>query len=87
MARVAQAFTATSATLTVQPHEIKRVPDIEYTSEGTTSVFTGGVGTISPELAADVDEALSKGLSTFRRGQRVKPTCYQVSHPLSRTSS
>ncbi|KAL8279909.1 hypothetical protein RQP46_007759 [Phenoliferia psychrophenolica] len=78
MARIAQAFTATYPSVTLKPHEIDRIPDIEFKNyHGAVSVFTDGVGTISPSLAAEVDVALARNLTKFQRGQRVKPTVYQ----------
>ncbi|KAK4703609.1 proteasome activator subunit 4, partial [Phenoliferia sp. Uapishka_3] len=76
MARVAQAFTATQRTITLQESEVLHIPDIEHRT--TKSLFTDGVGTISHILSLEVDKALAGSLSSFQRAQRVQSTCYQV---------
>ncbi|BGP17969.1 hypothetical protein JCM10213v2_006017 [Rhodosporidiobolus nylandii] len=72
MARLAQAFTATRPSLTLDKHQILAVADIERNG----SCFTDGVGTISPALAAEVEEVL-KASRPDKRKKRVKATCYQ----------
>lgn len=88
MARIAQGFTATEPSITLQSKQIISIPDVEFTdpATGTTSCFTDGVGTISRELARDVDRVLASKLSTKNKRRRTRPTCYQVRLPLSLSS-
>lgn len=57
-ARVAQALSATSVSITIPPSSIVRMLDIETDGH----VFTDGVSSISPDMAA----AISKGLQCGR---------------------
>jgi hypothetical protein len=74
MARLSQAFTTTQPSLLLEPDQILEIDDI-YSSSG--SCFTDGVGKISPDLAAEVDQILEEARPSKRRKE--KSTCYQVS--------
>ncbi|GAA5981898.1 hypothetical protein JCM11641_001935 [Rhodosporidiobolus odoratus] len=74
MARLAQNFTATQPALVLIRDQIRQIPDIESDSE---SCFTDGVGTISSELADEIDRVLKAARPDGRRKNRVKSTCYQ----------
>lgn len=79
IARVAQAFTATQPSITLQASQVHQIPDVDRIdpTTGRATCFTDGVGTISQVLAAEVDAALVAVLKNPRR--RVRPTCWQVS--------
>ena len=81
-ARVSQAFTSTDSSVSIQPEEIREVPDIEVSkvhgdpSSGKWN-FTDGVGTISPELANQIWDTIREG----RRGAErvhIYPKCFQI---------
>ncbi|KAG0152502.1 hypothetical protein CROQUDRAFT_35271 [Cronartium quercuum f. sp. fusiforme G11] len=74
MARVAQAFTSTRKSLTLLPSQIIRIEDVERGG----SCFTDGVGTISPDLAQQVNEALSAGMPLRKRKDQARSTCFQI---------
>lgn len=74
MARVAQAFTSTRQSLTLLPSQIVRIEDVERNG----SCFTDGVGTISPDLARQVDEVLSAALPSRKRRHQAKSSCFQI---------
>ena len=63
-ARIAQAFTATDDSVKITRDQWEEQPDLD--------THTDGVGTISPELAAMIWQAKSKGES-----DRVEPSAYQ----------
>jgi len=73
MARVAQAVTATKRAITLQPSQIKMMDDVERNG----SIFTDGVGTISPSLARKVEEALSGSLGS-KASCKFHSSCYQI---------
>ena len=81
-ARISQAFTSTDSSVSVQPEEIREVPDIEVSKDpGDPSSgkwnFTDGVGTISPELAKQIWDTIRAG----RRGAErvhIYPKCFQI---------
>ncbi|XP_034691829.1 probable RNA-dependent RNA polymerase 1 [Vitis riparia] len=50
-ARLGQSFSSSKETLKVAKHEIEIIPDIEIHRDGTTYVFSDGIGKISAELA------------------------------------
>lgn len=70
MARIAQAFTSTRRSLTLQPSEITRMEDVERNG----SCFTDGVGTISKDLVDEVHRVLNLGNSR----KAINSTCYQI---------
>ncbi|KAH9814507.1 RNA dependent RNA polymerase-domain-containing protein [Melampsora americana] len=74
MARVAQAFTSTRQSLTLLPSQIVRIDDVERNG----SCFTDGVGTISLELARQVDEVLTARLPSRQRRHHAKSSCFQI---------
>ncbi|KAJ9708546.1 hypothetical protein PVL29_000538 [Vitis rotundifolia] len=53
-ARLGQSFSSSKETLKVAKHEIEIIPDIEIHRDGTTYVFSDGIGKISAELAHSV---------------------------------
>ena len=77
-ARISQAFTSTDPGVSIEPEEIREVPDIEVLKtpggppSGPKWNFTDGVGTLSSELSNEIIIRLS--------GQTVPPVCsnYQV---------
>ena len=81
-ARISQAFTSTDPSVSIQPEEIREVPDIEVSKDpGDPSSgkwnFTDGVGTISPELARQIWDTIRAG----RRGAErvhIYPKCFQI---------
>lgn len=76
MARIAQAFTTTREAVTLRASQLQLMPDvIKY-----GSVFTDGVGTISPALARRVEAALAGPRSSARKTLRNSnsSTCYQI---------
>ncbi|GAA6030286.1 hypothetical protein JCM8097_009029 [Rhodosporidiobolus ruineniae] len=75
MARLAQAFTATTPALTLTGDQVDAVDDIESASG---SCFTDGVGKISPALADEVNAVLAANKPEGKRRRGVKSTCFQV---------
>ena len=81
-ARISQAFTSTNHGVSIEPEEIREVPDIEVLkvpgdpSKGKYN-FTDGVGTISYELAEEINRAMD---SRPRRARQdpIDPTSYQI---------
>ncbi|GAA5979086.1 hypothetical protein JCM5350_007061 [Sporobolomyces pararoseus] len=69
-ARISQAFTSSRPSIALRPDQIIQLPDL--VSE-TGSLFSDGVGTISPSLAEDVKAALGIGAEGGRSF-----TCFQV---------
>lgn len=77
-ARISQSFTATEFAVHVDSEEVIFVKDIERRSaNGKISCFTDGVGTISPDLARSINEALYKKTQR-RRKPLVQPTAFQI---------
>lgn len=81
-ARVSQAFTSTDSGVSIEPEEIREIPDIEVLkTKGDPSSgkwnFTDGVGTISPELAKLIWDAIRARRRNARR-IRIYPTCFQI---------
>lgn len=74
MARLAQSFSSTLPSISLKAEEIRIMPDIINNG----FLFTDGCGTISSELANEVDVILTGANSSRRQRRRVKPTCYQV---------
>ena len=59
LARQGQCFSGTKSILTLKPEEIEKIKDIERpVEEGKEDVycFTDGIGNISSEIAAQIDE-------------------------------
>ncbi|KAK4479818.1 hypothetical protein RD792_015357 [Penstemon davidsonii] len=50
-ARLGQSFGSSTETLSVRKHEIDYIPDVEVVRNGTTYVFSDGIGKISAEFA------------------------------------
>lgn len=80
-ARISQAFTSTDSGVSVEPKEIRVEPDIEvFKIPGDLSSgkwnFTDGVGTISPELADEIWDAIC----ARQRNPRLTcaPRCFQI---------
>ncbi|KAI0748499.1 RdRP-domain-containing protein [Daedaleopsis nitida] len=72
-ARLAQAFTATDPSVSITKNQWEEMPDM-----GTEPhLFTDGVGTISPQLANMIWEALCTAKPDLRRIQRI-PCAYQI---------
>lgn len=61
-ARMAQAFTATDPSLTLQESQIEIINDVEKIYRGEKVCFTDGVGQISYDLMKKVWSALHNGL-------------------------
>ena len=81
-ARISQAFTSTDSGVSIEPEEIREIPDIEVSKvQGDPSSgkwnFTDGVGTISAELAKQIWDAMCAGRRSARR-VRIYPTCFQI---------
>ncbi|GAA6061484.1 hypothetical protein JCM10212_002563 [Sporobolomyces blumeae] len=72
MSRIGQAFSSSKPSIELEPSQIAYVADLVST---TGSLFSDGVGIISPFLPSKVVDALKLKL---RRGQR-PPTCFHVS--------
>ncbi|CAE6521754.1 unnamed protein product [Rhizoctonia solani] len=70
-ARIAQAFSSTDLSISVSVEEIIPIPDIERNG----SLFTDGVGTISPEVARMIWRSLTK---LRKRRSYFLPAAYQV---------
>lgn len=75
MARLAQAFSATQPSITLKASEIRRIADL-YADN--CSLLSDGIGSISLELAEEVEVMLTANLSDRDRRRRVRPSCYQV---------
>ena len=81
-ARVSQAFTSTDPGVSIEPEEIRKVPDIEVLkvpgdpSKGKYN-FTDGVGTISYELAEEINRAMDPRPRSARQDP-TDPTSYQI---------
>lgn len=79
-ARISQAFTSTDSGVSVQPEEIRVIPDVEVpkTSGNPSSgkwAFTDGVGTISSDLSNEIIMHLCRrNMATFH----IPPTCFQI---------
>lgn len=71
-ARIGQAFSDTPFTLSLEENEIvvSKIPDVEYTDNTHTRVFSDGVGT----LLSDVVKAIWESVPN-RKG---RPTCFQI---------
>ena len=81
-ARISQAFTSTDSGVSIEPEEIREVPDVEVLKvEGVPSSgkwnFTDGVGTISPELSKLIWDTIRARRRSARR-VRVYPKCFQI---------
>ena len=63
-ARVAQALSATSVSITIPPASIVRMLDIETNG----AVFTDGVSAISPDMAAAISKGLQRGRGRANQG-------------------
>lgn len=74
MARIAQAFTTTQKAVTLSPSQLVEIRDV--TRNG--SVFTDGVGTISPSLARQVEQALLGTMMVLKRKNVIHSSCYQI---------
>ncbi|KAF8760968.1 RdRP protein [Rhizoctonia solani] len=70
-ARIAQAFSSTDLSISVSVEEILPIPDIERND----SIFTDGVGMISPEVAKMIWRSLNK---LRKRRSYFLPAAYQV---------
>jgi RNA-dependent RNA polymerase len=81
-ARISQAFTSTDSGVSIQPEEIREVPDVEVPkvpgdrSSGKWN-FTDGVGTVSPELGKQIWDTMRARRRRARR-IRIYPTCFQI---------
>ncbi|KAJ6988250.1 RNA-dependent RNA polymerase 1 [Populus alba] len=69
-ARLGQSFSSSTETLSVRRHEIKIIPDIEVSREGTRYLFSDGIGKISAEFARKV--AIKCGCKGFT------PSAFQI---------
>ena len=74
-ARLAQAFTATDASIYIRRNEWEEVPDLGF----EPYLFTDGVGTVSQQLADRIFEVLFKD----RREPRIKPSAISKLYFLS----
>ncbi|KAA1139129.1 hypothetical protein PGTUg99_036395 [Puccinia graminis f. sp. tritici] len=74
MARIAQAFTTTQKAVTLAPSQLRKIPDVQRNG----SVFTDGVGTISPSLARQVEQALLGTMMVLKRRNAINSSCYQI---------
>jgi hypothetical protein len=72
-ARIAQAFTATDPSVKIRREQWEEQDDMGPMGY----LFTDGVGTISPELADMIWEAICKASRNIREN-RVKPSAYQL---------
>jgi RNA-dependent RNA polymerase len=75
-ARIAQAFTATDASVKIHRDQWEEQDDLTNQTDGVETIFTDGVGTISPQLADMIWEAKCKASRRVRE-HRVKPSAYQ----------
>lgn len=75
MARISQLLSSTQPSVLLKPDQIKTIPDTESDQK---SVYTDGVGLISPALADEVEKALTKDLHPAAAQRRVTSTCFQV---------
>ena len=81
-ARISQAFTSTDSSVSIQPEEIQKKPDIEVLkvqndpSSGKWN-FTDGVGTISPELAKQIWDTMCARRRSARK-VHIYPKCFQI---------
>ncbi|KAF8167941.1 RNA-directed RNA polymerase 2 [Crassisporium funariophilum] len=73
-ARISQAFTATDA-VSVEVEEVFNIPDID-TSDASYQ-FTDGVGTLSPDLARDINQQL-KPNKRRARNPKAHPSAFQI---------
>lgn len=73
-ARIAQAFTTTEASATVEVEDIQSEPDI---FDDSGHAFTDGVGKISPQLAKDIWRTLQERRGKGRR-HKTYPRAYQI---------
>ena len=81
-ARISQAFTSTDSSVSVEAEEIREAEDVEvFKVRGDPNSgkwnFTDGVGTISPELAKQIWEAMCTRQRSARR-VRIYPKCFQI---------
>ena len=81
-ARISQAFTSTDSGVSIQPEEIREIPDIEVPKDPDNPSagkynFTDGVGTISPELMKEIWDTMRARRRNARR-VRFYPKCYQI---------
>ncbi|KAG6399929.1 hypothetical protein SASPL_141415 [Salvia splendens] len=53
-ARLGQSFGSSTETLTVAQNEVKKIPDVELVRDGTTYIFSDGIGKISVDFARRV---------------------------------
>ena len=74
-ARLAQAFTATEASINIRRHEWEEVPDLG----SEPYLFTDGVGTMSQQLADRIFEVRNRDT----REPRLKPSAVRKTHFLS----
>ncbi|WAR53711.1 hypothetical protein PtB15_3B220 [Puccinia triticina] len=74
MARIAQAFTSTQKAVTLAPSQLRMIEEVERNN----SVFTDGVGTISPSLARQVEQALLGTMMILKRKNAINSSCYQI---------
>ncbi|XP_057777391.1 probable RNA-dependent RNA polymerase 1 [Salvia miltiorrhiza] len=53
-ARLGQSFSSSTETLKVAQYEVERIPDVEVVRDGTTYIFSDGIGKISSDFARRV---------------------------------
>ncbi|KAL5553267.1 hypothetical protein UlMin_040668 [Ulmus minor] len=69
-ARLGQSFSSSRETLSVEEHEVERIPDVEVERDGNDYCFSDGIGKISADFAEIV--ARKCGLT------RVTPSAFQI---------
>ena len=80
--RISQAFTSTDSSVSIEPEEIREVPDVKVLkirddpSSGEWN-FTDGVGTTSPELAKEIWDTMRARRRNARK-IRIYPKCFQI---------
>jgi len=74
-ARISQAFSTTEASITVEAEEMIRIPDKKSTSG---SLFTDGVGTMSPEIAREIWQEFTLARSKHGRRSLPPPSTFQI---------
>jgi RNA-dependent RNA polymerase len=74
-ARLAQAFSTTEESVKIEPEEMIKIPDIVSSSN---SMFTDGVGLVSPEIAEEIWEIYTESRSKRSRRRLQTPSSYQI---------
>jgi RNA-dependent RNA polymerase len=76
-ARLAQAFSTTEESVKIEPEEMIKILDI-YSTSNPPSMFTDGVGLVSPEIAEEIWEIYTESRSKRSRRRLQTPSSYQI---------